>query len=400
LNLPFFIAQRLSVNNQKGFSSKIVNLAIAGVALGFAVIVISIATVNGFQKEIKQKIAGFSGDIEIRKTGSTGNYDYPLFQIDDETISKIKQLKGVDFVNITAAKPAIIKANEELTGVVYKGIDSNYNRKYFENYLIVGRMPLAPGEIIISKFMAKQMGLTLNNKVRSYFIIQPVRAIAPTVVGIYQTGLEEHDKSFVLGNIVDVQRVFADRAPSITHIELSIHRNFNPIDVQQELYEILNYDLDVFLASEIHPQIFQWLEYLDVNKFIILGLMIFVSGISLITALLILVIERANMIGILKTLGASNAIVKRIFLIKASYIALTGMVIGNIVGLGLCLLQQKFGFFKLNQETYYLENIPVELNIYWILLVNVGCFALCFAALLIPVQIVSRVSPARSVRFD
>lgn len=400
MNLPFFIVNRLSGSNKGNFAGRIVNIAIAGVALGFAVIVIAIAAVNGFQKEIESKVKGFSGEIEVRKTGTTDNYDYPLFDDSDSLNKTIAAVEGVKFINKVAAKPAIIKVNDELLGIIYKGVDSTYNSEYFKRFIKEGSMPKGTNDILISEYMSKKLLLKVGDKMRVYFIKQPVRAIASNVCGIYQTGLEEQDKMLALGSMADIQRIYAENRNQITHLEIFINPESNPETVREELLSILDYDLDCHLITELQPQIFQWLEYLDVNKYIILSLMIFVSGISLITALLILVIERTNMIGILKTLGASNALIKKIFLYKIAYIAVVGITIGNVLGVGLCLLQLKTGFLKLNQETYYIDTVPIDLNMNVILLVNATCFAICFIALLLPVQMVSKVTPAKSVRFD
>jgi len=400
MNLSFFIANKLTRNSQGSFASKIVNIAIAGVALGFAVIIIAIATVNGFQKEIVSKVTGFSGEIEIRKTGSTGNFDYPLFALPEDLEQQIKEIKGVKSVNKAASKPGIIKANDELLGVIYKGVDSSYNADFYSKYLTSGKLPGNNGEVLISQLMSKKLNLKVGDKVRIFFIKQPVRAIAPVVSGIYQTGLEEYDKMIALGSMSDIQRIFADREAHITHLELSLYPSADPKVIEKELYDLLDYDLDCHLSSDLHPQIFQWLEYLDVNKYIILILMTFVSGISLVTALLILVIERTNMIGILKTLGTSNWSIKKIFLYKISYIAFIGIGIGNLLGVGLCYIQLKTGIFKLNQETYYIDSVPIDLEVSTILFVNLACFLICFIALLLPVQMVTKISPAKSVRFD
>lgn len=400
MNLSYFIARRLSSKNKNSFASRIMNIAIAGVALGFAVIVIAISAVNGFQKEIESKVKGFSGDIEIRRTGTTDNYDYPLFDDSVNLNRDIAKILGVRFVNRVAAKPAIIKANDEMLGIIYKGIDSTYHAEYFQKYIKQGRMPKERNDVLISQFMANKLGLKIGDKIRAYFIKQPVRAIAPTVCGIYQTGLEEQDKMLALGSIADIQRIFAESQNQISHLELFLQPDTDPEFVRTQLLNRLDYNLDVHLITELQPQIFQWLNYLDVNKYIILSLMIFVSGISLITALLILVIERTNMIGILKTLGTSNAEIKNIFLYKISYIAFIGILIGNVLGVGLCYLQSKTGFLKLNQETYYIDTVPIDINPAMILIVNLACFAVCFLALMIPVQMVSTISPAKSVRFE
>lgn len=400
MNLSYYIAKRISTNNRFSLSGKIVSLAIAGIALGFSIILLSLSTVNGFQEQIKNKIIGFSGDIEIRKTGAAANYDYPLFEISTLVLQDIKETEGVDYVNLTATKPGIIKANDEMLGIVFKGMDSLNNVQFFKQYITKGQIPYTANEILISQYMANKLGIDTGDNLKVFFIKQPIRAIAVKVCGIYQTGLEEYDKMWVIGSSLPIQRIFADRAVQFTHLEIFVKEKTNKELIVSSLYDKLDYDLDVQTAEELHPQLYQWLSYLNVNKYIILALMLFVSGISLVTALFILVIERTRMIGVLKTLGASTALVKKIFLIKLSFIALTGMIIGNLLGLGIGFLQLKTGFLKLNQETYYLTEVPVSFHFDIIAWVNIVGFIVCLLSLLIPVQMIAKISPAKSVRFE
>lgn len=401
MKLSLYIAQKLSGRSStKSFTHQIINLAKFSIALGFAAIVISFATVNGFQREIKNKITGFAGDIEIRQTGATANHDYPLFDLDSQLINQIQSLPGVNFVNVAANKPAIIKHHDEILGIVCKGIPPNYKGQFLNQNIIYGRTPLGPGEIMVSDYMARVLEIDTGQKTRLYFIKDPIRAIPVKVTGIYSTGIEDHDKLFAIGNITDLQRIFANRQNQITHIEVTLNPNIPSNQVQQLLFDMLDYNLDPSTAEDIHIQIYQWIEYLNVNKLIILSLMVFVCGICLITALLILVIERTNMIGILKTLGASNSLIKQIFLIKLARITLSGMFLGNLLGLGLIFFQDYTGFFKLNKETYYLSTVPVEIDPLTILAVNAGCFVLCLLALILPVQIVSSITPAKTVKFN
>jgi len=400
MNLSFYIAKRLSTQSRFSLSGKIVKLAIAGIALGFAIIVLSLSTVNGFQEQIEKKIIGFSGDIEIRKTGSAANYDYPLFEVDSQVLMGIAKQKEVNFINLTATKPGIIKANDEMLGIVFKGMDSLNNFDFFAQYLRKGTIPQKSDEVIISQFMASKLELDTGSKLRVFFIKQPIRAIAVTVAGIYQTGLEEYDKMWVVGSASPIQRIFADNKNSFTHLEIFLKTKTAKSPLVEELYHLLDYDLDIQTAEELHPQLFQWLSYLNVNKYIILTLMLFIAGISLVTALFILVIERTKMIGVLKTMGARTSFIKRIFLIKLSYIAISGMLIGNLLGIGIGFIQLKTGFLKLNQETYYLSEVPVSFDFELLLWINIIGFIVCLLSLLIPVQMISKISPARTVRFE
>jgi lipoprotein-releasing system permease protein len=400
LNLPYFIAKRLRINENHSFVGKIIHIAIAGVALGFAVVVVAMATVNGFQSEISRKVAGFGGEIEVHKTGSTGQYDYPMFDIPNGLMEQMLAFEGVKSVSPVANKPGMIKSGDELLGIIFKGIDSAYKRDFYREYLLEGRLPQAPGEMMISEYMAEKLQLKTGDKGKVYFIREPVRAIAPRLVGIYKTGLEEYDKLYAFGSITDVQRIFSQKKPLVTHLEISLYRMEDTERLSDSIFTLLDYDLNLRNMYESHPHIFQWLKYLDLNKYIILSLMSFVCSICLVTALLILVVERTNMIGILKTLGAGNALIKQIFLYKITYITGIGMGLGNLLGLGLMLFQRYTGWLTLDQETYFISTVPVEFDIWTIVWTNVICFIICVLALLIPVQWVTGIQPAKSVRFE
>jgi lipoprotein-releasing system permease protein len=255
-------------------------------------------------------------------------------------------------------------------------------------------------EILISKAIADKMTLDTGDIARVYFINEPVRVIPCTITGIYETGLEENDQVFIIGSLREMQRIFAKKKPEITHYEL-ITNDFKQLN---EINKILNRNLPQELHAEslvqLNPQIFDWLGYLDQNIVIILTLMIIVACINMTTALLILIIERTNMIGILKALGSNSALIKRIFLNHAAYILFLGLLFGNLFGIGLCLLQDHYKLLTLEQETYYLSYVPISLKWEHVLAVNIGTVALCMLALLLPARLVNRIDPVKAIQFN
>lgn len=365
---------------------------------------ITLATVTGFQQEITEKVTGFSGHLEIRKTGATSNYDYPMFAPDENLELKIRELKDFVSINRIASKPAILKAEDELAGVSFKGVDSFYNWAFFEKNLIEGVLPntdtFTENSILISAYMANTLKVKIGEKLKVFFIKDKVRASAPYISGIYKSGLEEHDKVHAIGDIAVIQRIFAPGTNHITHYEVNLTTPQLSIPYTDSLYQLMDYELDCTSLFDLYPQIFTWLEYLNLNKYIIIILMLFVSGISLVTALLILVLERTQMIGIMKTLGANNYQIKSIFMNYLATILMIGLGIGNALCLSIYYLQEKTGFISLNQDTYYLSKVPFAFDWQMVLLINAGSFVICFLALLIPVQIVSKISPAQTVRFN
>lgn len=405
MHLSRFIATRLALGKNKTFASLIIRLAWIGVGLSVAVMLIALAIVVGYKQQITQKITGFGGHIEIHSIGTSGNYDYEQFEDTNRFIKDVRLLDGVSSVFPVLSRPAIMKTENDLEGIVFKGVDSLYDWTYLQKHIIKGIVPkvgdsLKKREVLISKIIADRLHLDTGDIVRVYFINQPVRVIPCTITGIYETGLEENDKIFVIGSITEMQRIFANKKPQITHYELKVD------DLQRlgETHAIINTMLPVELSAEtimeLNPQLFDWLGYLDQNIVIILTLMIVVACINMITALLILIIERTNMIGVLKALGSKNSIIKNVFLNHAFYILLMGLFFGNFLGIGLCAIQDKYKFIKLAQETYYLPYVPVSLSLQNILLVNIGTIIICMLALFLPVRMVNKIDPVKAIKFN
>mgnify|MGYP000530614808 CR=1 FL=1 len=405
MQLSSFIAKRLALGKFRSFASLIIRLAWFGVGLSVAVMIVSIAIVIGYKHRISEKVIGFGGELEIHSTGTKGSFDYVQFTDSQPLVNRIKTIPNIKQVSPVMSRPGIIKAGEELEGIVFKGVDGDYDMSFLKRNMVKGRLPrvgdsLHKREILVSKILAQKLRMDTGQIVRVYFINEPVRVIPCTITGIYETGLEENDLVFVIGSLREMQRIFAGRKHEITHYEVTTG-DFSQL---QATHDALNRSIPQELNAEslirLNPQIFDWLGYLDQNIVIILTLMVIVSCINMITALLILIIERTNMIGILKALGSRSQLIKRIFLNHALYILALGLIFGNILGLSLCYLQDTYRIITLPQETYYLSYVPVELNWLHVAAVNAGTVLICMTALLLPVRLINRIEPVKAIKFN
>jgi lipoprotein-releasing system permease protein len=405
VQLSRFIATRLALGKFKSFASLIIKLAWIGVGLSVAVMILAVAIVKGYKSEITEKVIGFGGHIEIHSTGTSGNFDYVQFNDSDLIKKKILALENVLTISPVISRPGIIKADEDMEGIVFKGVDSQYDFDFLSKSILKGRIPLeidssGKREIIVSKIIANKLKIDTGDVVRIYFINDPVRVIPCNVVGIYETGIEETDMLFVIGSIVEMQRIFANKEKQITHYEVKT-KDFNKVALTGQL---VNQNIPLELNSEtlvqLNPQIFDWLGYLDQNIGIILTLMIVVACINMITALLILIIERTNMIGVLKALGSRNSLIRGVFLKHTFFILVLGLMFGNITGLGLAWFQNHFKFITLSQETYYLTYVPIQIEWTKIALINLGTIAICMISLWLPVRMINKIDPVKAIKFN
>lgn len=405
MNLPFFIAKRITFNSKRTFSKLIVRIAILGIMLGLAVMILSVAIVKGFKTEIREKLRGFSGDIQISKLDLNSSYENTPFSMSEDDRSKIRTTEGVEFIQPFATKPGIINSGDEAEGVVLKGLDKSYNSQYFEDILVDGKFidfsdsTKSKSQILISKFIADRLNLKVGDDFLMYFIENSLRKRKFEIVGIYNLGVEEVDEVFVIGDINLIRSLNNWDANQVGGYELRVD-NFEKLDqIEARVYDNLSVDLKSYSIKQYYPAIFEWLSLLDVNTQVILILMIAVAVINMISALLIMILERTNMIGILKALGSSNWEIRKIFLYNASYLIGFGLLSGNILGVGLGLFQLKTHFFTLDQASYYMSFVPVQLDVQDILLLNLGTLIISLLVLLIPSLLVSRISPLKAIRF-
>lgn len=373
--------------------------------LGLAIMILAIAIVKGFKTEIREKVRGFSGDIQISKLDLNTSYENTSFSMSDSSFQKILKQDGIEFMQSFATKPGIINTNEEVEGVVLKGVDKNYNWEYFRKILITGTVIdfsdtlKSRTQILISKYTADRLKLKVGDDFLMYFIENSLRKRKFQIVGIYDLGVEEVDKLFVIGDIGLIRSLNKWSPSDVGGYELRV-KDFDRLDeIEAKVYEDLDIELKSYTIKQYYPTIFEWLSLLDVNTQVILILMLAVAVINMISALLIMILERTNMIGVLKALGNTNWQIRKIFLYNAAYLIIAGLFCGNILGIGLGIFQSTTHFFSLDQASYYIDFVPVQLDLKDILMLNAGTLLICIFVLLLPSMLVTRISPLKAIRF-
>lgn len=405
MNLPLFITKRITFSSKRTFSRLIVRIAILGIMLGLAIMILAIAIVKGFKTEIREKVRGFSGDIQISKLDLNTSYENTSFSMSDSSFQKILKQDGIEFMQSFATKPGIINTNEEVEGVVLKGVDKNYNWEYFRKILIAGTVIdfsdtlKSRTQILISKYTADRLKLKVGDDFLMYFIENSLRKRKFQIVGIYDLGVEEVDKLFVIGDIGLIRSLNKWSPSDVGGYELRV-KDFDRLDqIEAKVYQDLDIELKSYTIKQYYPTIFEWLSLLDVNTQVILILMLAVAVINMISALLIMILERTNMIGVLKALGNTNWQIRKIFLYNAAYLIIAGLFCGNILGIGLGIFQSTTHFFSLDQASYYIDFVPVQLDLKDILMLNAGTLLICIFVLLLPSMLVTRISPLKAIRF-
>jgi len=405
LNIATFIAGRISFRSKRTFSKMIVRIAITGIMLGLGVMILSLAIVKGFKQEIREKVRGFSGDIQIVKYDLNASYENSPFSVGPALVKQIAADKNFSHIEPFATKPAIIKANDAIEGVVLKGVDKSYDFTFFKKNMASGRVPdfsdsaKAQSQIMISQFTANRLNLKVGDDFLMYFVQQPLRKRKLKIVGIFNIGVEEIDKTFVIGSLPLIRHLNNWKNEEVGGYELQVP-DFNKLDKSETaLSNILPVELKYFTVKQSYPIIFEWLDLLDVNTRVILILMLIVAVINMISALLIMILERTSMIGMLKALGASNWSIQQMFLLNALYLIAAGLLLGNLFGVGISFFQNQTHFFKLDQASYYMNFVPIQLNLSDVLLLNLGTLVVCVLVLLVPSMLVSSISPVKAIRF-
>jgi len=405
LNTSYFIARRIAIKSERTFSKLIVRIAISGVMLSLTVMMLSIAIIKGFKTEIQEKVRGYVGDVRIFKLDLNNSFELSPFVPSAKTLAYLKNNKDVAYFQPYATKPGIISANDEVEGINFKGITKSFNWDYISKHLVSGRVInfadsiKATREIMISAYTANRLKLKTGDNFIMYFVQNPPRKRPFKIVGIYDIGVEEIDKSFVLGDINIIRRLNDWKPDQVGGIEVKL-KNFNRLSqASNDIYANLEMKLKSESVQEYFPNIFTWLSLLDVNTRVLLILMMIVGVINMITALLIMILERTNMIGMLKAFGMTDFGVMKIFLYNAIYLVGIGLVLGNILGLGLAFIQQYTHVFKLNQSNYYLSYVPIEIHVSDVVLLNIAILIICIVVLVLPSMLVSRISPLKAIRF-
>ncbi|MBU0763303.1 MAG: ABC transporter permease, partial [Bacteroidetes bacterium] len=374
--------------------------------------ILSVAIVTGFKSEIRNKVTGFGSHIQISNFDSNLSYETKPVDKNRDFYPGIEEVPGIRHIQVYATKPGIIKTNIEIQGVVLKGIGSDFDWTFFKKNLVDGDIfavsdTCKSNKILISEKLADLLKLKTGDDVFTYFVEQPPRARRFEVAGIFNTGLEEFDKTFVLVDIGHVRKLNNWTDDQISGFEVSID-DFSDIENMAETVTRIaglrfNADgsmLRIQTIMEKEPVLFDWIELFDMNVWIILILMVLVAGVNMISGLLILILERTNMIGVLKALGANNGSLKKIFLYNGAYLIGKGLFWGNIIGIALCLIQKYFGFVKLDPASYYVDIVPINLDVTDLLLLNAGTLFATVSMLLLPAIIISRISPIKAIRFN
>lgn len=407
MNLPAFIARRISGKDKENLTGPVIRISVVTIALGLAVMIIAVAVLIGFQTEIRNKVIGFSAHIQIDNFDANSSWETSPVSMDQPFYPELDSIPGIRHIQAFALKAGIIKTEDQLQGVVLKGISGDFDWEFFRQHLVAGgpfvlEDSLASDKILISDAISKKLRLITGDEVRMYFIsgneAQP-RGRKFTISGIYRTGLEEFDEVYVIGDLRQIQKLNNWQPDMVSGFEVFVD-DFNRLDEMGEnVYQLIGYDLNAETVTDAYPQIFDWLRLMDINVVIILVLMIVVSGITIISTLLIMILERTNMIGVLKALGIKNSELRKMFLILTARIILKGLLWGNIFGIGISLIQYYLRIIPLDEESYYISYVPVLLNISHIVLLNLATFVLCLVMVMIPGYIIGRITPIKAIRF-
>ncbi len=412
VNFEFFIAKRIirSKDYKSSISAPIIKIAITAIALGMIMMLVAIATGVGLQQKVREKVSAFNGDIII------SNFDTNFSKDSQNPISKdqpfypvFNEIPEIKHIQVTALKGGIIRTETDFEGVVVKGVGDDYNWQYFQEFLREGRLPVygetLNDEILLSEFISNRLDLKIGDKVVTYFFDEesnerPLRPRGFTLVGIYNSGFQEFDESYLIADIRHIQRLNRWEENQIGAFELFV-TDFDKIqETGNKVYYSVDSTLDTQTVRDKYFSIFEWLDLFDFNIALIIGIMILVAGINMITALLVLILERTKMIGILKSLGSSNWSIRKVFIYNAVYLIGVGLFWGNLIGIGLLLAQKYLKLFPLNPDTYYVTEAPVYLDLGYVLILNAGTFLLCLLMLLIPSYIITKISPVKAIRFE
>lgn len=411
MNFEFFIAKRLigSKSYKSSVSAPIIKIGIAAIAIGIIVMLIAIATGIGLQEKIRDKAIAFNGHVTISNFDSNVSEESVTpISINQDFYPEFKNVEGVKHVQAVANKFGIIRTETDFEGIIIKGVGPDYNWQYIAEFLVEGRLPKyddkMSNEVLISQHLANRLAFQVGDSFQMVFAKEDINKLPFLrkfdVVGIYSSGFQELDETFLFGDIKHVQRLNKWQSDQVGNFELFID-DYSQIDSKGiEIYRNIPSTLNALTVKEKYQSIFEWIGIFDQNIYGIIVIMIIVAGINMMTTLLVLILERTQMIGVLKALGTSNWSVRKLFLFNASYLIVLGLFWGNLIGLGILFLQKQFGLFPLNPDVYYVTQVPVFVNLSYILLLNLCTFALCLLMLLIPSIVITKISPVKAMRFE
>jgi lipoprotein-releasing system permease protein len=411
LKFEYFIAKRIidSKAYKSSVSAPIIKIGIAAIAIGIIVMMIAIATGIGLQQKIREKVVAFNGDIIISNFDSNNSQESgrPV-SLNQDFYPEFNSVDGINHIQAVASKFGIIRTETDFEAIILKGVGADYNWRYFQDFLKEGRLPdyskERNEEVLISEYLANRLGFKLNDSFTALFRKddpnKPPSMITYNIVGIYNSGFKDFDETYVIGDLRHLQRLNKWESDQAGHFEVFVNDYSTLNDTYNKVYNNTPSMLNVTTVEQKFGSIFEWIKIFDKNIYGIIGIMILVAGINMITALLVLILERTQMIGVLKALGSNNWTIRKIFLYNASYLITLGLIWGNILGLGLLFAQKYFKLFPLNPDVYYVTEAPVYISLSYILALNIGTFILCLIMLLLPSYLITKISPVKAIRFE
>lgn len=416
MNWKLFIARRIYQTKEKegdrNVSKPAVRIAMVGIAIGLAVMILSVAVVVGFKHEVRDKVIGLGADILVTSLDVVQSYQVTPVVGDDSLISALEKMPGVKHVQRYATKPGMIMTSDNFQGIVLKGIGQEYDTTFIHRHLQEGHIPaftdsVSSNQVLVSKTIADRLGVRVGDKLYTYYLENNIRARRLTVAGIYQTNFSSYDDLFLLTDLRTVERLNNWEPGQVGGLEIQV-TDYDLLDeTNGYILSSLDKKTDKYggryyaqTIEEVYPQIFAWLDLLDINVWVILVLMVGVAGFTMISGLLIIILERTNMIGVLKALGADNTAIRKVFLSFAVFLIRKGMLWGNVIALTCCAVQYFFRPVRLDPAVYYIDAVPIELNLWIWLLLNAGTLVVSVLMLVGPSYLISRIHPARSIRFE
>lgn len=413
MNVGLYIARRFTFDKEgkKMLSRSIVQLSVFSIALSLAVMIITLAVVTGFKKEIRNRTVGFGSHIQILNFDSNNSFESSPVNADQSFLPELEDIPGIQHIQVFATKPGIIKAGKENQGVIAKGVSSDYDWSFFESNLVEGRSfrvndSSKTNDVLISRKLASLLDLKVGDEFPMFFFDTKPRPRRFKLCGLFETSLDEFDKLFILTDIGHIQKLYGWDPDQVSGFEVLID-DYRKIDlITEQVRDIAGFHfledgsrLKIVNIKEKYPQIFQWLNLLDMNVVVIIVLMIIVAIVNMISGLIIMILDRTQTIGLLKAIGANNRTVRKIFLHQALFLIFKGMVIGNIIAIAIALIQDKFHLMHLNQTSYFIDYVPVNLTLLIILLTNIGSLLMIFIAMYLPVLIIIRIEPVKTLRY-
>ena len=411
MNFEYFISKRLvtKTDHKSNISAPIIKIAISAIAIGIIMMFIAISTGFGLQNKIREKVAAFNGHMVINNFSNNQSIitDNPI-SANQEFYPDFTAVPEVEHIQKVATKYGIIRTETDFEGIVVKGVEEDYRWSYLQEYLVEGKLPIfderISKEVLISSYLANRLGFEVDDKLIVYFLREDQdrlpRSVALTISGIFDSGFKEFDETYVIADLKQIQRLNNWEENQIGQFELFVEDFSDLQEVGYKVYEEVDSFLNASTIIELYPSIFEWLKMFDFNIILIIGIMILVAGINMITALLVLILERTQMIGVLKALGATDWSVRKIFLYNAGFLIFKGLFWGNLIGISLLLIQKYLKVIPLNPETYYVSEAPIYLSLDYILIINIGTLLLCVLMLLVPSVIITKISPVKAMKFE